>query len=233
IILNAARFDYNLSDKTSVDAEFSQSTQLYESFLNQYEYRGKAGIGYQVLPKVNLGAESVVGYLNVQESPGQIYEQVRLRTRYELTGKLSVKTSAGVEFREFSNGQPLRVNPVFGLGLEFQPFDGTFMSLEGYRNIYGSAAAVSQDYTATGLSLSVRQRFLQKITASAEVGYENDSYFGTSPETGTNSTVNYFFIRSSLAYPLTRCLAVQIFYEFQNNDSNQTDNTFSNNRAGG
>jgi len=232
LFLNAVHLKYDLSGKIRLTADASQKTQLYQVYLDQYEYQAKAGIDYQILPRVGIGLEGVLGFLSIQDSPNQTYQQVRLRGTYSLTGKIDFKFSGGLEFREFDDGEPLKVNPAYSLSLQYRPFDGTFINITGYRNVFGSSSSIGQNYTATGFEISIRQRILQKITVATAFGYENDSYFGTSETSETNRVDNYFFIRPSLSYAFTRHVAFTVFYEFRNNDSNQLADTFYNNRAG-
>ncbi len=232
LFVNAIRFDYDYSDKTTFDAEFLQNTQIFQSYLNQYDYRLKAGGDYRILPKVKLGAEGVAGILDVANGPLQYYQQLRARLRYEATGKLTFKVSGGIEFREFQGWNEIKIQPVFSLGLEYRPFDGTLVSLTGYRDVIGSNSLQGQNYTATGVQLSLQQRFLQKFYAGIAVGYENDTYFATESNVTADRVDNYIFIRPSLSYNLLDWAKTGIFYEYRNNDSTVSSSTFYDNRVG-
>ncbi len=233
IFSNAVRFNYDYSSKTTFDGEFAQETQLFQSYFNQFDYRGKVGGEYQILPKTWIGLEGVAGVLDVQESPLQYYQQVRFRVKYSYTGKLNFKMSAGVETREAQGGNNgVRVNGVFNLGLEYRPFDGTLVSLQGYRNVIGSNSLQGQDYVATGFSISVQQRFLQRIYTGLTFGYENDVYFAVASDVEANRVDNYIFLRPSISYAMNSWLTAGAFYEFRNNVSTQNSSTFYNNRFG-
>ncbi|HEY5706867.1 MAG TPA: outer membrane beta-barrel protein [Terrimicrobiaceae bacterium] len=232
LIVNALHLKYDLSGKIRLTADARQSAQLYQIYLDQYEYQVKAGLDYQIFPKLGLGVEGVAGVLRVQESPDQTYQQLRIRGGYSLTGKIDIKFSGGLEFREVDDGQPLKTYPAFSLSLNYRPFDGTLISVEGYRTVFGSSSAIGQNFIATGFEVSIRQRIFQRITVTTAFGYENDDYFGTSQASQTKRVDNYFFIRPAISYALTRHAAFGIFYEFRRNESNQLVNTFFNNRAG-
>jgi hypothetical protein len=232
LFVNAVHLRYDLSGKIRLTADASQNTQLYQIYLDQYEFQVKAGLDYQIFPRLGLGFEGVAGLLRVQDSPDQTYQQVRLRGTYSLTGKIDFKFSGGLEFREVDDGEPLKAYPAFSLSVQYRPFDGTFISIAGYRTVFGSSSSIGQNFLATGFEISIRQRILERITVTTAFGYENDSYFGTSETSETKRVDNYFFIRPSLSCALTRDVAFGIFYEFRRNDSNQLVNTFFNNRAG-
>lgn len=232
LFVNAIRFNYDYSDKTTFDAEFLQNTQIFKSYLNQYDYRLKLGGDYRILPKVKLGGEGVAGILDVAEGPLQYYQQLRGRLRYEATGKLTFKTSAGIEFRQFEGESDFKVEPVFSLGLEYAPFDGTLISLTGYRDVIGSNSLQGQNYVATGVQISIQQRVLQKFFLGVAFGYENDTYFATESDIDSDRVDNYIFARPSISYNVADWVKTGVFYEYRNNDSNISSNSFYDNRVG-
>ncbi len=93
----------------------------------------------------------------------QYYQQARLRGNDGYTEKLRLNFSGGIEIREFEGGESTKVNPVFSPGVSDQPFDGTYLSLVGYRNVVGSNAQASQDYIATGVVIAAQQRLFQNL----------------------------------------------------------------------
>lgn len=232
VINNALRFNYDYSAKTSFDSEFLQNTQIFQSYFNQYDYRLKMGGEYRVLPKVKIGAEGVAGILSVEESPLQFYQQFRLRAKHETTGKLSFKASGGIEFREFENFDDFDIQPVFSLGAEYLPFDGTLVSLKGYRDAVGSNSLRGQNYMATGFEISIQQRLLQKFYTAVAFGYENDTYYATAPDVDASRVDNYVFVRPSLNYKFLEYMNAGVFYEYRNNVSNEGTNSFYDNRCG-
>lgn len=231
LIYNTLRFTYDLSTKTSLWAEGFANLALYQTFFNSYEFGAKAGGDYQILQKVRVGPEVVVGFLDVVDSPNQTYEQLRARVSYEATGKVSFEGSAGVQFLQFESENKTLF--VFSLGGTYRPFDGTAFTLRGYRNVNGSAALQGQDFIATGVELVVTQRFLQRFYATVTTGYENDDYFAVAENTDSGRVDNYVFVRPALAFAFTRWASISLFYEYRQNFSTDPDFPFSNNRYGG
>lgn len=233
VIENTARAIYDFSEKTSVDLEFFQGAYVYPQYLSQYDYRLKAGANYQLTGRISLGLEGVAGVLNLEDSPLQYYQQLRVRARYEATGKVAFKFSGGIEFREFENGaQPLRVNPVFSLGTEYKPFDGTTFNLEAYAQSYGSTNFAGQNYLATGVSASVEQRLFRKFFAGFAISYENDTYYAAASNVDATRRDNFLDLRPSLDYRPMDWLSAGIFYEFRNNASTFSNYSFYDNRTG-
>ena len=267
-ILNTLRFQYDYSGKTSFDLQFAQTysessdpsgstsamptptpamptptpamptPESGQTTNNQYEV--KAGMNYQIFPKTKIGLELVGGIRDQNSTPLGYYQQTRLRARYVATGKLDFKFSGGVEFLKFQGSDMIKISPVFSLGLEYRPSDGSTVSLVGYRNVYAATALIGQDITATGFEIAATQRILQKFIAGISFGYENDVYFATGEgfatsegtSTDTNRVDNYTYVRPRLSYSFVKWVSVSVFYEFRRVDSNQTTSSFYDNRFG-
>jgi hypothetical protein len=71
LIYDTLRFTYDLSTKTSLWAEGFVNLAIYKSFFNSYEFGVKAGGDYQILQKVRVGPEFVMGFLDVADSPNK------------------------------------------------------------------------------------------------------------------------------------------------------------------
>ena len=229
---NSLRFQYDYSDKTSFDLSGSQVATLQESFENTNQYEIKVGMDYQLFPKTRIGVAGVGGVLDSASEPLQYYQQALVRIYYSATGKLGVKLNGGVEVREFAGGGDNKMSPIFGLGVEYHPFDGTSLSVTGYRNVVGSNAVAGQDFTATGFEISAEQRFFQKFIAAVSFGYENDVYFSTGNAPPTDRVNNYVYVRPRLSYSFVKWLSASAFYEYRQQNSTEANNAFYDNRVG-
>jgi len=245
------RFQYDYSEKTSFDLQFRQeysassnpstpsggtsATPTPESGkTTNNEYQTRAGVNYQMFPKTSIGLEAAGGISDQSESPLQYYQQARVRLIYVATGKLNLKFSGGVEVREYQGTNRITISPVFSLGLDYRPFDGTTISVVGYRNISPATSITGQDITATGFNISATQRFLQKFIAGISFGYENDVYSANSGETTTQTdrVDNYLYVRPRLSYSFVRWCSANVFYEHRRTNSSQTISSFYDNRIG-
>ena len=229
---NSLLFRYDYSAKTSFDLTLSQDTSLTEDFQNNSRYEGSAGMDYLIMPKTKLGARGAVGVLTSTDDPIQFYQQALARVEYTPLAKLTFTFEGGLQFLEFQGSDKVKIDPVFNLGVQYDPFPGTALGFFGYRNVVSSTTLEGQDFIATGFELRVQQGFLQKLTATVGVGYENDSYFATTAETPTDRVDNYLFVRPSLTYAFVDWFSASIFFEFRQNTSTQETNGFDNNRAG-
>jgi hypothetical protein len=229
---NSLAFAYDYSEKTQLTLTLYQSTMLTEDFQDNNQYEVRAGINYQIFPKMRVGGEGSIGVLDSTDTPLQYFQALRLQIAYLPTEKLTFSFNGGLQFIEFKGTDVVKVEPVFSLGVSYQPFPATSIGLMGFRNVRGSSLEPGQDYVATGFELSVQQRFLQKLVAALNLGYENDSYFGTTPETPTERVDDYVYVRPRLTYAFVDWFSASIFYEYRQTASNQSGVSFYNNRAG-
>jgi hypothetical protein len=229
---NALAFTYDYTDKTAFNLTLSQSTSITDGFQTTSQYQARAGMDHQLLPKTRLGVQGVAGLIDSSDTPLQYLQQLLMQIYYNPTGKLTFALSGGVQFLEFEGSDEVKIDPVFSLGLNYQPFPATSINLVGFRNVVGSSDLAGQDYFATGFELNVSQQFFQKLVAAVSFGYENDEYFGTTVETPTDRVDNYVFVRPRLTYAFVDWFSVSIWYEYRETVSTQESSSFTNNRAG-
>ena len=229
---NSLAFTYDYSEKTAFNLGFNQSTSSTEDFQTTSQYQARAGMDYQILPKTRVGVEGVAGLIDSSDTPLQYLQQLLMRVYYNPTGKLSFALSGGVQFLEFEGSDEVKIDPVFSLGLTYQPFPSTFINLVGFRNVVGSSDLAGQDYFATGFELNLSQQFFQKLVAAVSFGYENDEYFGTTVDTPTDRVDNYVYARPRLTYAFVDWFSVSIWYEYRETVSTEESSSFTNNRAG-
>ena len=229
---NSLAFTYDYSEKTAFNLALTQSTSITEDFQTTSQYQARAGMDYQLLPKTRVGLQGVAGLIDSSDTPLQYLQQLLMQVYYNPTGKLNFAFSGGVQFLEFEGTDVVKIDPVFSLGLNWQPFPATSINLVGFRNVVGSSDLAGQDYFATGFELNLSQQFFQKLVAAVSFGYENDEYFGTTVDTPTDRVDNYVYVRPRLSYAFVDWFSVSIWYEYRETVSTQESSNFTNNRAG-
>jgi hypothetical protein len=234
ILYNDLRFIYDLSEKTTLDLELSQDSNIYNSPYNSsYFYYATAGLDYLILPKVRVGLEGVAGFVDAQNNPDQTYQIINGRVKYDLTGKIALKATGGVQFTQYqSGGEPMNVSPVFSVGGEYLPFPNTAFSLLAYRNLQVSPSFNNQNYWATGVELGVTQTVAQKFQVGVAGGYENDYYIANTANTVATRRDNFFFIEPQISYNFLKYLTASVFYQYRFNDSTLQVDTWNNNQVG-
>jgi len=224
--------NYELSGKTSIEANFSYTSTQYQGFIDSGEFQNEEWLNIQITPKLKIAPGLGFGMLTVQGSDNQPYARVLVRAVYEYSEKLSFNGRLGGEYRDVQHGSEFRNNPVFSLGVSYLPFDGTALSLSSYRLAEASALLAGADYTRTGVDIKVRQRFLQRLYLTLTGGYENLDYHAVSNDSPTNRNDNTIFGRAAVAVDFTRWGTAEVFYNYQRNSSNHPGNSFTDNQVG-
>lgn len=229
--LNAA---YYLTGKTFLTLGGDYSSTDYSTLISSDVVSGNLFLNYNCSPKIVVGVGGTAGYDRVDApSPDQTFEQANLRLSYQLTGKMDLVASGGVEFRSFNGeGRDQYVSPVFEIGLNYAPFDGTKMSLTANRRTLNSAVLAGQDYAVTNFTLNIQQRLLSRVYLAGSVGYENSDYFSAIAGGSSNRRDDYFFVEPSIAVRVTRFWTVGAYYLHRANNSSLDDFTFHDNQVG-
>ena len=215
--VNAA---YDLSGKTSLSAGLDYTLTDYGNLINSDSLMATLGIDYKIAPKVTVGLAGSAGKDWVDApSTNQTFEQVNLRASYQATGKITASASGGVEFRQFDGGTDNRVSPVFQVGVSYQPFEGTAISLNASGEIVNSAVLANQDYVSTQFTATIRQRLFQRVFVSVSGGLQKLDYFSTLDGSDTRREDNYYFIQPGIDVSITRYWTAGIYYLHRTNDS--------------
>ena len=233
IFYTRARADYQLTGKMWLQAEFDSPTYFYPSNISDYTVAGGLYLYYNVRPKLSLGIGGTFGYTWVDSpSTNQTFEQINLRLNYEVTGKLSLYASAGVEFRQFDGNRDTYDSPVFEVGALYHPFSGSYISLSAGRRIYPSGYATDQDFGATYVAARFQQRLLHRFYLGLGVGYEHSNYFSTDRDVNAIRDDDYWFIEPSVDVAITRWLSAGVYYLHREDSSNDDFFSWEDNQVG-
>lgn len=229
--LNAA---YYVTGKTFLSSGADYTATHYSSLISSEVVTGNFFVNYNYSEKIVVGLGGTAGYDRVDApNPDQTFEQANVRLSYQATGKIDFAASAGVEFRHFEgDARGQYVSPVFEIGVNYQPFDGTKLSLTANRRTLNSAVLVGQDYSVTNISLGIQQRMLQRLFVGVNAGYENSDYFSTVGAAGATRNDDYFFVQPSIALSVTRFWTVGAYYLHRVNSSSFDAFDFHDNQVG-
>jgi hypothetical protein len=225
---------YELTGKSSVEVNLRYSATEYSSgtLFDYNEWINQNWYNYQIAPKTQVGAGVMFGFLNVDQTPDQDYQQALLRVIYNPTGKLTLRGSGGFEWRQSDTVNEDRFTPVFSAGVGYQPFDGTHLDLDVFRRVQSSASSFGQDFTSSGVTFNARQRFFQKFFVGVRTGFENLNYHSYVPGIIASREDDYLFVQPSLSYDFSSNVSASLFYLYRENDSNQPSVSFDNNQVG-
>jgi polysaccharide biosynthesis protein VpsM len=229
------RANYELSAKLFLTGEVDAWVYDYPDpgFISSEMISGGLYINYVVTPKVTLGAGGTFGYNWVDDpSVDQTFEQANFRINYQITGKLGLSASTGVEFRQFDDNRDDEVSPVFELGAIYQPFDGTNITLAAGRRALNSGVFENQDFWTTYIVGRFQQRLFRRVYFGLAGGYENSDYFATTSGVNAPRNDDYFFISPSVDVLITRWVSVGAYYLHREDNSNINFFSFDNNQVG-
>jgi len=233
IFYTRLRADYELTGKVYLQGEFDSPTYFYPSHISDYTITGGLYIYYRWLPKVSVGIGGTFGYTWVDDpSTNQSFEQINLRLNYEVTAKLFLYASAGVEFRQFDGNRDTYDSPVFELGLTYHPFSGTYLTLAAGRRIYPSGYVSNQDFGATYVAGRFQQRLFHRVYFGLGAGYENSDYISTNRDVSATRNDDYWFIEPSVDVLITRWLSAGVYYLHREDSSNEDFFSFEDNQVG-
>jgi opacity protein-like surface antigen len=242
IFTTAVSDSYELTGKLFLSNVFSLSIDDYPSGVGvgSRNFYGNLFLNYNYSPKLVIGIGGTGGYNTVDNSggvqnssPDQTYEQANVRVSYNPTGKLSLSASGGVEFRQFeNNSRGTYVSPVYELAANYQPFDGTSITLSGSRRTQNSASLGGQDYAYTTIDLTINQRFMQRFYVSLVTGYVNSNYFSTVQGVSATRNDNYYYVEPAIDCILTRFWTAGAYYLYRENFSSLDFFSFYDNQFG-
>ena len=225
--------NYALTGKMSLQGEFNSPSYAYPGQISDYTISGGLYLYYNWLPKVSVGIGGTFGYNWVDDpSTDQTFEQVNLRLNYEVTAKLGLYASGGVEFRQFDGNRNTYDTPVFEIGATYHPFAGTHLSLAAGRRIYNSGFLPNQDFATTYVAARFQQRLFHRFYLGLGAGYENSDYFAAKDNVSAPRNDDYWFIEPSLDVLITRWLSAGVYYLHREDSSNQDFFSWEDNQVG-
>ncbi|HMJ05771.1 MAG TPA: outer membrane beta-barrel protein [Chthoniobacterales bacterium] len=230
-----ATFSYDLTGKTFLSGGLHVTASDYDGLIDSSSFSGNFFVNYTYSPKLVIGVGGTGGYNWVESfNPNQTFEQANVRATYQISGKVSLNASAGVEFRQleesYSTGD--NVSPVYEIGAAYQPFDGTSITARGSRRTLNSAVLVGNDYASTNITFGIRQRLLRRIYLGLAAGYENSDYFSTIQFVDGSRHDDYFFVQPAIDVTLTRFWTVGAYFLHRENESSSSAFSFYDNQVG-
>jgi hypothetical protein len=199
--------------------------------LHSAEWTAAGYLDYQLTGKTGVGLGVLGGFADL-EGPNQTYQQLNARITFDPGAKLSFNLTAGAELRETQGSGGAALTPVFSLGLSYQPFDGTNVGFEGYRRYDYSGGFYGEDYLATGGSVALSQRFLQKFYVTVSAAVEDAQYRDNFSNAFSNQSYDFFSVRAAVAFRPTVWCELSIFYQYRDNMAEGGADPFTDDQAG-
>ncbi len=223
---------YVLSEKTSIELNPRLTVTDGEDTIGTKEWAADAFFNWRTSPKLVIGLGGSLGYVAIDGNPSEQYERALLRAKYLALVKLDITATAGVEWRQFDSGQTPVVSPVFGLSGTYRPFDRTILTVEAHRREQPSTTLSDLSYASMGFSGEIHQQIMEPFFISALVGYEHRGYRSTQPGVAVTRRDDFVRGRATLGAHFLRHWTVAVFYQYQQNHSNQSAQNSTDNQVG-
>jgi hypothetical protein len=223
---------YDYSDRTSFEFNLNGFLRTFSGagLLDSREVESLNWVNYRIGERTHVGFGFGVGYLGVTGEDSQFYQQILFRAQYSVTEKINLNASAGVERREFGNGNN-RLDPVFGVGISYHPFDQTTIDLAASRSIENSVGVAGEDIVSTSINVDIRQRFFRRYYLGFKADYLNAEYIETSASRNFSRTDKVYSLSPYVRMEVTKTAAVMAGYASRHDDSSLSDFTFSENQV--
>lgn len=235
--LNAS---YRFNSKISVDLGANQafqfinsSTNIAQATENSLDWSTMDWLNYQFWPRLDVGIGAGFGYVNVENSPDERYEQLQARVNWRATDKVSFQVHAGGEDRQFLIGgsAPSVLNPIFGATVQYQPFHQTRISLDAERAV--SASYFQNQITeTTSLTSTLDQRLFGKFYLDLTAGYTSTQYIAALLGLNLGRTDDYYSFNARFSGHFLKRGTFAFSYQYSDNSSTQRGYSFSSSQVG-
>jgi len=222
---------YDLTGKLFLSGQVSYAMYDYETLISSRQASANLFINYVYSPKLVIGL-GATGGVNSSDGPtsNETFEQMNVRTNYIVSGKISLSLSAGLEFRQFGDGDS--ISPVYEIAGTYRPFENTVITIAGSRRTVSSASLAGQDYTDTNISVTFSQRLFSRLNLSLGVGYQNLDYLSATNGASTARNDDYFYIEPSIDLDITRYWSIGFYYLHRQDSSTVALFSFYDNQFG-
>jgi hypothetical protein len=221
---------YNLSEVTSFTLTPRLEIEEGRQIVDTRDWGIDAFVDHELSPKLRVGLGGSLGLWDREDNPSEFYERLLARATYNMSEKLDLGATVGVEFRQFDSDRSAVVTPVFGLNGNWRPRDSLTIALEAHARDEPSVLFDGLDYTTLGLSGQIRQRFAQRWFVSLAGGYDNRDYRSSVPGLVTTREDDFYFARAGAGVEF-RNWSIGAYYLRQENDSTVGPQSFENNQV--
>ena len=199
----------------------SSSTNLTLGLANSRTWSTMDWLNDQFWPRFSAGIGAGLGYNQQQGSPDFVDQQFQVQLSWRATDKFSFQLSGGFQVQEYTgSGASDLVTPIFGGGLQYQPFDQTRFSVSASRTV-SSSAYENQVVETTSITGDFNQRLFGGVFLDLSGDYTWADYQASAAGLSTARSDNTFTFNGSLSCPFPKRGKVSIFYQYSKNFSNQ------------
>ncbi len=223
---------YTINSKLSLDLAVNQDFVSADQFQSYREWSTMDWLNYHFWVRFDMALGVGLGYDDVDASPDMLFEQYQGRINWRAADKISFQIHGGVEDRQFFGGTSGDLlNPVFGGGIQYQPFEQTKISLNAER-VVAVSSLQNQISESIGVDGDLNQRLLGRLHLDLSGGYQNIKYVNSGVNAAPNRTDDYYFINTRLSTSFLKRGTVAIFYQISSDSSTAAGFGFTSHQVG-
>lgn len=226
-----ARYEFTDRSRVEIKAQRSQSDYRDSNYKGYEEYRNEDWFDRSLGGRLEVGLGAAFGFVSPQVSADQTYQQALLRGIYSVSGKLNLRASAGIEFRQYESGASGNVAPVLSLEAIYQPRATTTLTLEGHRKEQPSFES-GYNYDTLGFTVGARQQLMERIYAQLTAAYDSTEYNRVNSGISNARADNYYSGQANLQYEFNRQVGTTLFYTYRQVASNIGTYSYMDNMVG-
>ena len=168
---------YTINSKMSLDLAVNQNFSFADQFQSLPRMVNAGLAELSILGQVQCGSRRRDWGTTIWTTgPDMLFEQYQGRVQWRATDKISFQLNGGLEDRQFLNSSSSdALNPVFGGGIQYQPFEHTKISLNADR-VVAVSDLQNQVTESVGLNGDLNQRLLGRLFLDLGGGYQNIKY---------------------------------------------------------
>jgi hypothetical protein len=228
---------YAINNKYSADFGLNQNLNFVTGLQNSKTWSTLDWLNYQFFERFSGGIGLGGGYVNIDNpaSPDQMFEQAQLRMQWRVTDRLSLSVSGGLEDRQFIHapGAADSLNPLFGVSLQYQPFEHTKITLGANRAVNSSDYFIlAQSTETTSVNLNFNQRLLEEFYLDLGAGYSRMEYIVALGPFSNLRTDDNFNFNARLSHGFLKRGNVSLTYQYGDNESSQAGFSYRSNQIG-
>lgn len=200
----------------------SSSTNLLQSLADSRSWSTMEWLNYIVAPRLNFGVGVGAGYDQQDNSPDSINEQYQARVNWRPDNAFSFQLSGGLQDQQYlSGGASDLLTPIFGAGIQYQPFDHTQISVNANRTVSQSSFQ-NQVTEGTSVTGDLNQRLLGRFFLDLGAGYTKTKYVASQFGLSTGRSDDTYNFTARLTSPFLKRGTISVFYDYTKNASTQT-----------
>lgn len=224
---------YEFTDRSLIEVNAQRHQTDYAGSVHRgyEEYRNEDWFVRRLGGRLEVSGGAAFGFVSPKLSADQTYQQALVRGNYSISGKLDLRTSAGIEFRQYESGASDHMAPVFSLEAIYQPRETTTFNLEAHRRDQPSLES-DYNYISLGFTVGARQRLMDRLSAQLRVGYDNVEYTRLNSGTSNGRADNFYTAQANLQYDFNRRVGTTLFVSYRQEASSLRLYSYKNNVVG-